>query len=295
MIDIIYRYDPQDQRPRPLPRTPVEARKRLEEGNRLFSELLLAEDQGKSHDPRIIEYDFRALGLGEAAGHAPEQAPFAAFLGCADARVPIELIFSQGCNDLFVVRVAGNVLGSECLGSLDFAIDRMKSLKLLVVLGHSQCGAVTAAVDTFLDPAFYLSIAGHQALRILVDRLMVAVRGAAHGLDAVWDRGIVKHPNYRTALIEAGVVYNAALGAFTLLREAREKKAKGFDAVFGVYDLVHRRVGVPSSRAIDTDGWDWQLMSPPKTEKHFAKLAEDVAQSPLIASLLATKRHTKRN
>ena len=74
----------------------------------------------------------------------PKQAPFAVVIGCSDARVPTEMIFGQGFNDLFVIRVAGNVLGDVCLGSIDFAVEALsESVKLLVVLGHSGCGAVT--------------------------------------------------------------------------------------------------------------------------------------------------------
>jgi carbonic anhydrase len=72
---------------------------------------------------------------------APEQYPFAALLGCSDARVPVELIFSEGPNDLFAIRVAGNGLGAEVLGSLKYAVGRLgRSLKPIVVLGHSSCG-----------------------------------------------------------------------------------------------------------------------------------------------------------
>ena len=101
-------------------------------------------------------------------------------LGCSDARVPIELIFDQSPNDLFVVRVAGNVLGVECLGSIDYAVANLgKSLKLVVVLGHTTCGAVSAAVDSYLAPKNYAEIAFTHALRSLVDRIQTAVRGAA--------------------------------------------------------------------------------------------------------------------
>ena len=113
---------------------------------------------------RVIPVDPRDLGLAPNAPGAPRQRPYAAVLGCSDARVPIELIFNEGPNDLFVVRVAGNGLGSEVLGSLKYAVDHLGgSLKLIVVLGHSGCGAVSAAVDAFLDPKTYLSFAA-QAL-----------------------------------------------------------------------------------------------------------------------------------
>ena len=88
-----------------------------------------------------------------AQGEMPKQAPFAVVVGCSDARVPTEMIFGQGFNDLFVIRVAGNVLGDECLGSIDFALNALSdSVKVVVMLGHSGCGAVTGAVDAYLQP-----------------------------------------------------------------------------------------------------------------------------------------------
>jgi carbonic anhydrase len=76
---------------------------------------------------------------------AREQKPFAAFLGCADSRVPIEIIFDQGFGDLFVTRIAGNVASSENIGSLEFGT-QILGAKVLYVLGHTQCGAVTATM-----------------------------------------------------------------------------------------------------------------------------------------------------
>lgn len=74
------------------------------------------------------------------------QLPFATVLGCADSRIPPELIFDQGFGDLFVIRVAGNVIGEEVAGSLQYAVHHMRT-PMLVVLGHEGCGAVTAAVQ----------------------------------------------------------------------------------------------------------------------------------------------------
>ena len=77
---------------------------------------------------------------------AAGQPPFAAILGCADSRVPPEIIFDQGLGDLFIVRVAGNVLDNISLGSLEFAVQHF-DIPLIIVLGHSGCGAVLAAMD----------------------------------------------------------------------------------------------------------------------------------------------------
>jgi carbonic anhydrase len=75
---------------------------------------------------------------------APRQTPYAAFLGCADSRVPIEIVFDQGFGDLFVTRIAGNVAATENIASLEFATEVLGA-KVLYVLGHTSCGAVTAA------------------------------------------------------------------------------------------------------------------------------------------------------
>ncbi len=75
-----------------------------------------------------------------------EQRPFAAVLGCSDSRVPIEIIFNQTLGDLFVIRIAGNILSDHVIGSVEYAIETF-GCPLVLVLGHSNCGAVTAAVD----------------------------------------------------------------------------------------------------------------------------------------------------
>lgn len=74
------------------------------------------------------------------------QQPFATILGCADSRVPVELVFDQGFGDLFVVRVAGNVIAPDVVGSIEYAVVHLQTA-LIVVLGHQNCGAVTAALQ----------------------------------------------------------------------------------------------------------------------------------------------------
>ncbi len=77
---------------------------------------------------------------------AQQQKPFAAFLGCADSRVPIEIVFDQGFGDLFVTRIAGNIASSENIGSLEFGT-AVLGAKVIYVLGHSNCGAVAATLN----------------------------------------------------------------------------------------------------------------------------------------------------
>jgi len=80
------------------------------------------------------------------------QAPFATILGCSDSRVPPELLFDQGFGDLFVIRVAGNVIDTDVVGSIEYGVDHLKT-KLVVVMGHEGCGAVTAALQADSDLA----------------------------------------------------------------------------------------------------------------------------------------------
>lgn len=101
---------------------------------------------------------------------ATEQQPFAIILGCSDARVPAELVFDQGLGDLFVIRVAGNIVAPSQVGSVEFAAARFGT-RLVVVLGHSDCGAITATVEALRDPAQRHS---HNMLSI-VDRIRPSV------------------------------------------------------------------------------------------------------------------------
>ena len=79
-----------------------------------------------------------------------KQHPFAAFLSCSDSRAPVELLFDQALGDIFSVRLAGNIASDKCIGSLEFSSKYLGS-KLIVVMGHSSCGAVKAACDDFKD------------------------------------------------------------------------------------------------------------------------------------------------
>ena len=92
-----------------------------------------------------------------AAGHAPRpdlaagQAPFAVVLGCSDSRVPVEIVFDQGPGDLFVIRVAGNIVAESQIGSVEFAAERFGT-RLVVVLGHTGCGAIQATLEELQRP-----------------------------------------------------------------------------------------------------------------------------------------------
>jgi carbonic anhydrase len=125
----------------------------------------------------------------------------------ADARVPTELVFNKGRNELFVVGVVGNVLGQECLGSLRYSVNHFTTLKLLVVLAHSHCGAVTEELTFILSCGD--DVAADYSIRSIVDQILVAVRVAAMSMETVYGFNVVRKPNYRAALLEAEVVLNA--------------------------------------------------------------------------------------
>ncbi len=100
---------------------------------------------------------------------APQQ-PFAIILGCSDARVPAEIVFDQGLGDLFVIRVAGNIVAPSQVGSVEFAASRFGT-RLVVVLGHSQCGAILATLEGLRQPAENHS----RNLHAIVDRIRPSV------------------------------------------------------------------------------------------------------------------------
>ncbi len=135
----------------------MEALERLREGNRRFATDYRASDEAQTSPTRR-----RELVTG--------QEPFAIILGCSDARVPAEIIFDQGLGDLFVIRVAGNVVAPSQIDSVEFAATQF-STPLVVVLGHSQCGAVLATMEELREPGDSRS----RNLRSIVDRIRPAV------------------------------------------------------------------------------------------------------------------------
>src|ERR1700692_2116233 len=133
-----------------------DALERLREGNRRFV------SDNRAGDALTNAKRRQALAAG--------QEPFAIVLGCSDSRVPAEIVFDQGLGDLFVIRVAGNIVAPSQVGSVEFAAARY-STRLVVVLGHSQCGAILATLEELLTP-------GQQSSRNLlsiVDRVRPAV------------------------------------------------------------------------------------------------------------------------
>jgi carbonic anhydrase len=149
-------------RPNPTMIPATEALALLREGNRRFVMNQLRSASTSHYERRL------SLVSG--------QEPFAVVLGCSDSRVPAELVFDQGFGDLFVIRVAGNIVAPSQVGSVEFAAARF-STRLVVVVGHSQCGAVTAAVEELLGR----STTESRNLRSIVDRVRPSVEGVLAG------------------------------------------------------------------------------------------------------------------
>ena len=257
-------------------------------GNRSFAHLL--DSPGRA---RVIPIDRSDVGHGVEPGVAPVQRPFAAVLGCSDARVPIETILQQKSNDLFVVRVAGNGVGSGCLGSLRYAADHFAhSLKLIVVLGHSQCGAVTSAVDVFLRPARYLALAADYPLRSIVDAILVAVRSASLALESVHGRHVTAMPGYRAALVETSVAINACVAAFALKQELETRRCR---VLFGAYDLASRYVRPPFAAGGRKTSSGIGLFPAPDDDRAVGRIAAAVAAGASVAALLRTGKGARQH
>ena len=145
-----------------------EALARLKEGNRQF----VANVSGPAGRPSGV------------------QKPFAIILGCSDARVPAELVFSQGFGDLFVIRVAGNIVAPSQIGSVEFAAERFGT-RLAVVLGHTQCGAVAATLEELRQPQANQS----PNLRAIVERIRPSIepllaRPVAKDPEALYEQAV---------------------------------------------------------------------------------------------------------
>lgn len=148
------------------------------------------------------------------------QHPFAVVVSCSDSRVPPELIFDQGLGDLFVIRTAGNVIGDYELGSIEYAVEHLKT-PLVIVLGHENCGAVSAFIEHKHD-----TLSNH--IQAIVNYLK------AEKEEMILDEN---RPDYLTAAVRANVIHgvNLLTSAAPVLKELVEKKE--IQIVGAVYDL----------------------------------------------------------
>jgi carbonic anhydrase len=205
--------------------TAREALERLQEGNRRFMSNVRGSDSFVSRMKR------EELAQG--------QEPFAIVLGCSDSRVPAEIVFDQGLGDLFVIRVAGNIVAPSQVGSVEFAAARFGT-RLVVVLGHSQCGAIIATLEELQRPTENQSF----NLRSIVDRVRPSVAslleaGLGRDPEALVDKAVranirasVDHLRHGSAVLEqliqneglrvVGAEYSLKTGAVEFLDDVRE-------------------------------------------------------------------------
>ncbi|MDX2410938.1 MAG: carbonic anhydrase [Woeseiaceae bacterium] len=161
----------------------LEALDRLREGNRRFVANTRGADAKKQVRPAEV-----------AAG----QEPFAIILGCSDSRVPAEIVFDQGLGDLFVIRVAGNIVAPSQIGSAEFAATTFGT-RLVVILGHSQCGAIHATLEQLQTPSEDRS----PNLRSIVDFIRPSIeplldQRLGHDTDAIVQKAV--RANVRTSM-----------------------------------------------------------------------------------------------
>jgi carbonic anhydrase len=159
------------------------------------------------------------------------QNPFAVILGCSDARVPAEIVFDQGLGDLFVIRVAGNVVAPSQVGSVEFAVESF-DIRLVVVLGHTSCGGVGATLDVLQDRAK----PGSRGVMSIVDRIRPAI-------EPLLQTELASHPD---ALMRAAIRANVRASANQLRHGSeiieRMTTERGLSVVGGVYDLASGEV-----------------------------------------------------
>src|SRR5262245_19409051 len=191
----------------PAPTTTDEAFEQLRSGNARFA-------QGKTrHAHESANWRKHLVG---------EQKPFATILGCSDSRVPPELVFDQGLGDLLVIRVAGNVISPGVTGSFEYALEHLGT-RLIVVLGHAGCGAVTAALEATVNPAMQET----PAIRTLLKLIEPGIKNI--------DLKLAKD-----ARVAAGVEANVRWSLQQLKENATGRKLladKKIRLVGGVYDL----------------------------------------------------------
>src|SRR5690242_20922621 len=204
----------------------IEALTRLKEGNQRFM------NNVRGAEPILSQV--------RRADFVHGQNPFAVVLGCSDSRVPAEIVFDQGLGDLFVIRVAGNVVAPSQVGSVEFAVERFDT-PLVVVLGHTSCGGVAATLDVLQNRAK----PGSRGLMSIVDRIRPSI-------EPLLQAGLAAQPE---ELMRISIRANVRASANQLRHGSeiieRMIAERGLAVVGGVYDLATGAVeffdGVPGA------------------------------------------------
>jgi carbonic anhydrase len=208
---------------RPENLSSLAALQRLREGNRRYAQNVRSVDSLLSHSRRDLSL----------------QSPFAIVLGCSDSRAPAEMVFDQGLGDLFVIRVAGNIVAPSQIGSVEFAIERFDT-RLVVVMGHTLCGAIDATLEAIAGGPTQMS----RGMGSIVSRVRPAIEALVH-TSLAQDRALlrreatranvrasVNHLRHGSEIIErlalaegllvVGAELDLATGEVTFLDDAQE-------------------------------------------------------------------------
>lgn len=264
------------------PTNSQEAQARLELGNAAFRRWV-----ADAYTPRYTEaepgtHEQRAL-LGSVIplNQLPTQTPFAAVVSCSDARVPVRLLFGQSVNDILEIRTAGQALGNECVGSLEDALAHLKSIKTVVVIGHSGCGPVTATVDAFLREG-RKPILDSSGLQSIINRILPSVILADETLKR---STLLKpgHADYRRHLIDLTTTLNAAAGASRLRHFVHSYGREDVSVLHGIYDIASQAVMRPMHAELTREE-RFGLASAPVEESDLEVIADQIVDAMPSAS-----------
>lgn len=304
------------------PKAASNAIQRLHDGNRKYAGFI-AQCKGSAAPVPVppVELTPKEIGYIPNGSQFPPQLPFAAVLGCVDARAPVEVLFSQGFDSLYVMRVAGNSMGPDCVGSLHYAIHSFaalkphptppaeklaapsaapteKPLRLVVVLGHSDCGAVTAAVKTLLGEAGYKldddasEFLTDDTVRGLLGRINVpAVRLAMQALpEDSFESCANSRELWLKSLIELSIYLNAAWHAHdakAIVSQYGIEDDKKVDVRYGVFSP--RDFFVRSVEGFRFDGSGEELLPPQTPGEALAEPPNSLSDLYKLAQRLATE------
>ncbi|UUO04496.1 hypothetical protein M4951_13955 [Blastopirellula sp. J2-11] len=250
------------------------AKQALEQGNLAFRHWIANAFTGNESTDEVDLAQRRAtLETLFPTGKVPKQTPFAAVFGCSDARVPVRQLLGQSANDIFEIRTAGQTMGDECLGSVEYALRHMPTIKTVVVLGHGSCGAVSASVDSYLTSwGLNLGLAS-VGLRSILQRINPAVVLAAQSIQASTIGVDFRRETDRKRLIDVATTLNAAASAHQLKLLANSVDRSDVSVLFGVYDIATHAVVRPPLRAVDGDAWEDGLALAPEEDDLLESLA----------------------
>lgn len=234
-MDIIYRFNPYEPVECISFKTAEDALAHLREGHDRYHEIidgLRDRVYGAPSENIVIPTSLTSRGVSMVPGVSLAQRPFAIVVSCSDARVPLEEIFQVSANSVFVVRVAGQAIGAEVLGSILYALLNFEdSIRLIIVLGHTECGAVTAAVSS-ASAAASAPMSFPPSIASIVDRIQPSVKICGCTSDQNADL-----PHSQEALVESSCFVHAAKVAMELRSELGLEGKTLPQVVYGVYDL----------------------------------------------------------